>query len=148
MTELFSRYSISEIILFITCLALATKAFIEFVDWARKRARQAVKEAEAPAELQQQVNKQGTELNNIKKQLNDIKQQINLLILSDRDDIKQSITKDHHYFCYKLKSIDDYSLDCIEKRYSHYKDEGGNSFVATLMQELRALPHKLEKDKW
>ena len=28
----------------------------------------------------------------------------------------------------------------MEKRYKHYADEGGNSFVATLMSEVRALP--------
>jgi hypothetical protein len=59
---------------------------------------------------------------------------------SDKDDIKAFITDKHHYFCYERKWIDDYSMDCIERRYSHYKDEGGNSFIATLMDELKALP--------
>lgn len=86
------------------------------------------------------------ELEDIRKQLGSIEQAVNLLISSDKDDIKQSLTKDHHYFCYKLKSIDDYSLDCMEKRYSHYKDEGGNSFVKILMQEVRALPRKIETE--
>ena len=146
MAQLFSHYTVSEIILFIIFLALAIKGLVQFIDWVRKRARQAVKEAEVPAELQQRVNKQDVELTEIKTQLNSIKEQINLLLLSDRDDIKQALTKDHHYFCYKLKSIDDYSLDCMEKRYSHYKEEGGNSFVETLMQEVRALPRKIETE--
>ena len=37
--------------------------------------------------------------------------------------------------------IDDYSLDCIERRYKHYIDEGGNSFIGQLMIEIRKLPH-------
>ena len=65
---------------------------------------------------------------------------INLLIDSDKDSIKSFITDRHHHFCYDKKWIDDYSLDCIEKRYKHYTDEGGNSFIHDLMKELRALP--------
>ena len=65
---------------------------------------------------------------------------VNLLIASDRDDIKSWITEKHHYYCYSQEWIDDYSLDCIEKRFAHYQDEGGNSFIAALMAEIRALP--------
>ena len=65
---------------------------------------------------------------------------MSILLASDKDDIKSWITEKHHYFCYEKKVIDDYSLDCIEKRYQHYVDEGGNSYVATLMREIRALP--------
>ena len=63
-----------------------------------------------------------------------------MLIESDKDDIKAWLTQQHHYFCFQKGYIDDYSLDCMEKRYKHYADEGGNSFVATLMSEVRALP--------
>lgn len=128
-------------------LALAIKGIIDFKDWAKKRTRQAVQEADKPIQLEQIINKHEEELSGINSQLSDIKRSINLLIESDKDDIKQSITKQHHYFCYKIGSIDDYSLDCLEKRYSHYKDEGGNSFVKTLMEEVRMLPRKLDIDK-
>ena len=144
MTQLFTQYTISEIVVFIIALALAIKSLVQFIDWARKRTKQAIKQFDRPSQLQQKMRKHDQQLKKINKDLNDIKELINLLIESDRDDIKQSITKDHHYFCYKLKSIDDYSLDCMQKRYSHYKEEGGNSFVATLMQEVRALPRKMQ----
>ena len=74
--------------------------------------------------------------------LQKLSEKINILIESDRDDIKSYITREHHYFCYKVGWIDDFSLDCIEKRYKHYIDEGGNTFVEDLMNELRALPKK------
>lgn len=74
------------------------------------------------------------------KKVEETKSTISVLLASDKDDIKSWITEKHHYFCYEKKVIDDYSLDCIEKRYQHYLDEGGNSYVATLMQEIRALP--------
>ena len=145
MAQLFTQYSISEIILFLIVLAIAIKRFIEFADWAKKRTQQAVEEDNIPKQLEKMIQKHEKELDNIKKVLNTLQDSINLLIESDKDDIKQSITKDHHYFCYQLKSIDDYSLDCIEKRFSHYEEEGGNSFVQVLMQEIRALPRKLDK---
>ena len=68
--------------------------------------------------------------------------QVHNLILSDRDDIKAFITRQHHYFVYQKGWIDDYSLDCIQRRYSHYIEEGGNSFIEGLMREIRKLPKK------
>ena len=65
---------------------------------------------------------------------------IKIIVCCHKDDIKAWITEKHHYFCYKVGHIDDYNLDCIEKRYSHYRHEGGNSFVDDLMKEIRALP--------
>lgn len=144
MKQLLTNYSFSQIVIFIVIAAIAIKEFITFIDWAKSRARTAIKEKDKPQEIRQITEKHEKELNNIKTQLDALKDSINLLLESDRDDIKQSLTKDHHYFCYKLGSIDDYSLDCMEKRYAHYEKEKGNSFVKTLMQEVRALPRKLQ----
>lgn len=144
MAQLFTHYTVSEIILFIIILAIAIKKLIQFIDWARKRTRQAIAEKDKPLELACITQKHDEQLEHIQSELNSLKDSISLLIESDIDDIKQSLTKDHHYFCYKLKSIDDYSLDCMERRYSHYKEEGGNSFVQTLMEEVRALPRRIE----
>ena len=146
MKELLTHYSVGEIILFIFLLAIAAKEIIQLIDWFKSRARQAIEEKDKPEELAAVTQKHDDQLKAIRQQLNVIKQNINLLLESDKDDIKQSITKEHHYFCYKVGSIDDYSLDCMERRYLHYTDEGGNSFVKTLMEEVRALPRKLDKD--
>lgn len=143
MKQLLTTFSISEILLFIVVLAIAVKKLIDFIDWSRQRARQAIKEKDYPLEL---AKKHDDELNNIKQQLNLIQKNMSILIQSDKDDIKHSIVKDHHYFCYKLGSIDDFSLDVIERRYSHYKEQGGNSFIDDLMRELRALPRHLDTD--
>ena len=146
MIQLFSHYSTGEVIMFIIILAIAIKEFVQFKDWAKIRTTQAVKQSQQPAQLKQITEHHEEQINNIQTDIKDIKDSINLLIESDKDDIKQSLTKDHHYFCYKLKSIDDYSLDCMERRYSHYTEEGGNSFVETLMNEVRALPRKIETE--
>ena len=74
------------------------------------------------------------------KQFDALQKSIEMLIESDKDDIKSWLVEKHHYFCYEKGYIDDYSLDCMERRYRHYADEGGNSYAATLMAEVRALP--------
>ena len=52
-----------------------------------------------------------------------------MLIESDKDSIRSYITKEHHYFYGEQQWIDNFSLDCIERRFKHYEDEGGNSFI-------------------
>ena len=70
-----------------------------------------------------------------------------MLIHSDKDAIKSYITRQHHYFCYDKRWIDDFSLDCIERRYQHYTEEGGNSFIAGFIEELRSLPKEPPKKR-
>lgn len=67
---------------------------------------------------------------------------IDLLIISDMDNIKSYITEKHHYYCYTKHWIDDYTLECCENKYQHYKDEGGKFNLDILMKELRSLPRQ------
>lgn len=151
MLNLFTEYEISEIFVFLIILSLAIKEFVTFYDWAKARVSQGynkdLKEKENKDKVQQEIDDLNTYLEQRKKVINDSYDQINyltkqvaLLIESDKDSIKSYITKEHHFFCYQQGWIDDYSLDCLEKRYSHYTEEGGNSFVKELMKELRELP--------
>lgn len=151
MAELFNSYSIGEIVSFVVTLAIATKGFVTFWDWAFERIKKAMN-----AQTQEERNKQALEekierneqsilavskkQEDTKKDINSLAKSVDLLIQSDKDSIKAYITKEHHYYCYEQKWIDDYTLDCIEKRYDHYIDEGGNSFIEDLMVDLRDLP--------
>lgn len=151
MLDLLNKYTVDEILMFLVLLALALKGTISFFDWAKGRLdkiykkRYNIKEAredvekeleEQECQIQQLVNIQ----TQIQQQILELHKSIDMLIESDKDDIKAWLTQQHHYFCFQKGYIDDYSLDCMEKRYKHYADEGGNSFVATLMSEVRALP--------
>ena len=69
---------------------------------------------------------------------------LKLLVESDRDAIKSFIVKEYHHFI-EQQWIDDFSLDTIEKRYTHYKEEGGNSYICNLMKDLRELPNAASK---
>jgi hypothetical protein len=162
MIELLKSYSLSEIIIFFIIFCLAVKESISFYDWYKNRIQQSynknLKEKEDKDNVQKELDdmkkmlaekekifsEKKEEISIGFKQINNnidyLMNRINILIDSDKDDIKAFITREHHYFCYQKGWIDDYSLDCIEKRFEHYRQEKGNSFAETLMNELRALP--------
>ena len=137
MAELITNYSWSEIILFVIAFAAAIKGVVTFWDWGKDRLRKVYDKEDKIEEIKSLIVeniKQMNEFSNIQAQtINEIqhlKENITNLTASDKDDIKAWITEKHHHFCYDIKYIDDYSLDCIEKRYAHYVDEGGNSFIS------------------
>ena len=140
MQKLFTNYSTGQIIIFIIIIAIAVKELLTLIDWFKDRARKQIKQQDMPIELQQATKRQDKELNEIRDCIKDLTKNTQLLMDSDRQSIKYSITKQHHYFVYQLGYIDDYSLDILEKRYSYYLSYGGNSYVGTLIDELRELP--------
>ena len=162
MIELLETYSLSQIIVFFILFCLAIKEAVTFYDGAKIRIQQGynknIKEKEDKDKIQNKIsditeffeekekrfNEKKEEMNTsfikINERIDFLTEQINMLIESDKDDIKSYITEKHHSFCYERQWIDDYSLDCLEKRFKHYEDEGGNSFVESLMEEIRSLP--------
>lgn len=158
MLELLATYSITEILVFIIMLAVAFKAVVSYgawlVDWLKKRFG-----GKSQNEIQEELQEEATEeaRNNIlhgrlvlgeqkmrehEEKIDKLTKMVELLLTSDRDNIKAYIVEKHHYFCYTKKWIDDYSMDCLEKKYETYKQENGNSYVGDLIKELRALPKK------
>lgn len=162
MINLFKSYSVSEIIIFFIIFCLAIKELVTFYDWGKTRIQQGYNKNLQQKEKEDDVQSKLAEMNktfaqkeecfaekkqeinngfkSLEEQIKQLADNVNLLISSDKDDIKSHITEKHHYFCYEKKWIDDYSLDCLEKRFGHYKAEGGNSFILDLMNEIRALP--------
>ena len=149
MLELLQHYSISEIFLFIVFLALAFKSVVSFFEWLEER----IKKTFGKISEKEKINKRIENGENFMAQLREhqkhndealqcLSKKIDMLVESDRDDIKAYITKEHHKFCYDKGWIDDFSLDCLEKRFKHYADEGGNSFICGFMQELKSLPKR------
>lgn len=144
MLELLTRFSIVDIITIIVVLAVSIKSVITFWDWAVDKLRKTFhKESTQKIErnkFQEQLQKNSDNLKSVIENQKKLENQIKLLIDSDKDDIKSFLTREHHYFCYQKEWIDDYSLECCEKRYQHYAQEGGNSFIKGFMDDLRALP--------
>lgn len=142
MLELFNQFTLQQIIVFIILLALAIKGCVSFFDWITGKNKDIAKKMNKSIEIQTNIERHTYQIQNIKDSISSLANKIDLLVMSDRDAIKAFITHQHHYFCYQKKWIDDYSLDCIERRYAHYKEEQGNSFIDGLMEELRNLPKK------
>lgn len=151
MIALLQRYSLSEILIFSIFLALSIKSLITFFDWAYNQIKKAFNYEHSKLNnresLKKELQRQNETIVILKNNqqatdriLQDLSAKIDMLIDSDKDAIKSYITHQHHYFCYQVGWIDDFSLDCLERRYQHYADEGGNSFIEGFMNELRALP--------
>lgn len=151
MEELLNTYSVSEILIFAMMLFVAIKGVTDAYDWVKGKISKVTdrelqkRKKDKDIEIRFDVNSNDIQkilkhLEDSDKKMETLTKSVQMLIDSDKDDIKAWITEQHHYFCYKLKAIDDYRLDTIEKRYSHYVAEGGNSFIETLMEEIRRLP--------
>ena len=162
MIELLSTLTLSQILIYAALFAIAAKEFLTVKDFFKKRnddkyaeenneKKQTEQILTAIQSLEKAINKQENEDEEIRKNLEhladtwrnkekDYHKTLQLLIVSDRDAIKSFIVKEHHHFMAQ-KWIDDFSLDTIEKRYDHYKEEGGNSYIGDLIQDLRSLPN-------
>lgn len=140
--ELFQQYSLKHIIQIVVLLALTIKGFISFTEWSFSKLKCIIQHVDQPQKNAYTLKEQTAEINELKESVHKVTKMIETLIESDKDDIKAYITKEHHYFVYQKGWIDDYSLDCIERRYDHYVAEGGNSFIKGLMEEIRNLPKK------
>ena len=137
MLDLLNHYSLTEIITFIILLSLSIKGIIDFYDWAKNRINNITNKEQSVEKLHKKMIDTLESHNN---QIDKMAKSIDILIESDKDDIKAWITEKHHYFCYELGYIDDYNLQCIEARYKHYKEEKGNTFIDGFMVDIRALP--------
>lgn len=98
--------------------------------------------------LEQRIEKAEKEFQTFLKQQSEINdnlsalvKKVNILLESDKEDIKAYVTEKHHFYIHR-GWIDDFTLECIEKRFQCYKEEDGNSFVENLVNDLRKLPRQ------
>ena len=158
MLELLTAYSLTDILVFIVMLAIAFKAVVTYGTWLYGWLKQKFggkTEKEIQEEVQEEMDEEARsnilqgrlllgeqKMRDHEEKIDKLTQMVELLLTSDRDNIKAYIVEKHHYFCYNRKWIDDYSMDCIEKKYETYQKENGNSYVSDLVKDLRALPPK------
>ena len=158
MKELLETFTVEQIIIFLALLGFSIKEVVSFFNLASARINQKSKKENIHYELKNEIKTLNNDLkaglkeiyqtvDENKKTQEKMQKTINLLVESDKDDIKSWITERHHYFCYEKGYIDDYNLDCMEKRFKHYIDEHGNSFVEDLMEEVRHLPRISQNKK-
>lgn len=148
--ELFEQFDLTTIILVLLLAFFLVLEVSQGIDYFRKKNKNKNDEFQdrekRVSTLEMLEHDNETTIQQIKNDLDEVKKNINLLITSDKDDIRSWITDKYHCFI-KLGYIDDFSLDCLERRFKSYKQEGGNTYVDSMMEELRALPRKNHLDK-
>ena len=142
LIQLFSQFNLGQILIIIILLGLSAKGVVTFFDWVKERLYKLSNKQLKSKKTNEQIKNQEETINNLKKNVEKKQKSIDTLIESDKENIKAWITEKHHYYCYEKKYIDDYTLDCLERRFTRYEEEGGNSFVHNLMDDLRDLPRK------
>lgn len=90
-------------------------------------------------EIHKKLDEMMTQFNSMSTKIQESDQKIALLIESDMNDIKAWIVEQYHKFYIQQGWIDAFSMETIEKRYTDYCRENGNSFVKDLMESLRSL---------
>lgn len=161
MIDLLNTFSIEQILISIALIAMAIKGIVDYIKWVKTKNKEKFDEEyekkqkdeilskyeETNADLQKRMANCYSSIegkidklsSNINTRMNGMEEQLKILTDSDMHDIKSWIVEKHHHYK-NLGWIDDFAMDTIEKRYLDYKKEGGNSYVDTLMEELRQLP--------
>lgn len=156
LERILTSYSLVDVILILFLLAFAAKEVLQLIDFFHNRSQKKIDEENEEQQTSEKILEKISDLEDqftvlydettssfesIKATLKEHQDTLDLLIKSDKDDIRADIVKQHHYFIAK-GSIDDFSMDAIERRYDHYKQEGGNSYITGLMHDLRQLSKK------
>lgn len=159
LINLFSQYSIESIIIFIMAIAVAFKAISElweyFYDKLRKYFNYQTSKEQSHKEVIEGIEQLKKEIVLLKKEeitllnkkvdesiekSNDLKNQMALVTERLQESSRSHIIDRHHYFCYEIGHIDDLSLQSLEREYLYYKAAGGDTYIDSLMEGLRALP--------
>jgi len=129
--ELLATYSIEQIILFCIGIAMAGKKLLELVDYYKNRGKKVYEE-------QSHIEASLAQIATLAENIDKINKRLDLLTESDKDDIRSWIVEKYNY--YKAnpdEKIDSYIMDTIERRFNHYQTEGGNSYISSIVEELR-----------
>ena len=158
MIDLLTAYSVSEIFIFIILAVIAVKGSWDLIDffknkylkkfnkdYEKKKQEEVLQEHYDDCQRQYEETmgayaELSDKMDNVIDSVDKLGTKVNELIESDKHDIKQDIVKQYHYFVDRVGWIDDFSLDTLELRFNDYKSEGGNSYIAGLMSEIRQLP--------
>lgn len=154
MVELINAFGIGTVVI---VLLIAIPAIVNFITWCKKlwqkrtafieenvekgRQKEKIEEAKEQRLQDGEVRMSQTEadISDLKTIIQKQQEQIDLLIESDKLNIKTWIKEQHEKWMPR-KCIDSQTLELLCQRYKLYKLEGGNSWAKKLFDELCALP--------
>lgn len=158
--ELLSQYSIEGII-FLCILVLAAVDFIlRIKDSFLGRVKGQFSKENSEEELKKEILLTLQDLKNqnlnlekkieaINSRLDGVEVELKLAEERLQESTRSYLIDAHHKFVYHEKAIDILSLQSIERRYVYYKAAGGNSFIDSLMKEIRELPKtETQYNRW
>lgn len=132
----------------LTVLLLSFFAVLEVmrgIDYVKGKKKDQLKQEQNKEQrlevLEVKENDNETAIKSVLLDISNIKESVTLLVESDKDDIRAWITEKYHYFM-RLGYIDDFTLDCMERRFKSYKQEGGNTYIDGMMNAIRKLPRQ------
>lgn len=158
LNNLFSHYSLQEIIVFTVAVLFAVEGVWKLGEFFINKIQILVGKKISAHDLEkdrlsfeqdtrnsfQKLNIKIDELNEQNKQTHAQQEQVEkrLALVRERmqENTRSFLIDSHHKFCYQYHKIDDLSLQSIERRYLYYKTDGGDTFIDHLMEEIRSLP--------
>ena len=118
--------------------------------WRERRdevINQRVAEREQQVNIQAEFDRLHARFDEVDKKLDNVDQRVGQaelklhdLTISDMHDIRAWIVQMHRRYYIEQGWIDAFTADALESRYADYKNEGGNSYIEHLMDQLRTLP--------
>lgn len=119
-----------------------------------KQVNEEVEERQQEINIQEEFQKLHNRLDQIDQRLADFETRMAAaegklkdLMISDMHDIKSWIVEQYHKFYVQQGWIDAFSAETIDRRYSDYKKEGGNSYIGNLMDQLHTLSMDPEQSR-
>ena len=164
MLDLLAELNATQILIFSIMIILAAKGAWEVIDYFKTKYQEkfdkdynkkskekeleehyekCMNQHEESVEMYTALGEKIDDLSNvIHTKFDELDVRLDQLSDNDKHAIKQTIVKDYHYFVEKLGWIDDFSLDTILLLFDDYKKLGGNSYIASLVEELKRLPRR------
>lgn len=141
MVQFFQNYTIEATLVFLFILGTALKQGFELVQYFRNKT---VSHVDKIREQEETLAKVIDNMQQQQKQLQSITDKIDELLASDKDSIKSWIVMLYKQYKKDPSGLNSMQMDLLERRFCHYKQEGGNSYIDNLMQELREIYNNKE----
>lgn len=136
MSELLKNFDITTILLVLFMTAVAIKEVFELYHYFHNKIYGRYEKQDNEKDT---IDNLSATLASVLQQVKDIDKKINLLQESDKDSIKSWIVGLYHKYKENPKELEAMQMDLLERRYGHYKDQGGNSYIDQLMEDLRTI---------